>query len=148
MRRRGFLHAQSAFLGFALFGKALRALAEWNAKAFDATTEAEALAKFFGGRPIEPSAEINVDVLDLVEDGAFVPVQVTTTLPRPRSITLLAAKNPHPLIAHFELGSRCGAAIATRIKVAEPADIIGVVESGDRLYSARRFVKVIAGGCG
>lgn len=148
MRRRGFLHALSAALGLGLLGRAWRAFARWNETAFAATTESEALTEFFGGRAIEPSAEIAIEVLDLVEDGAVVPVRITTTLPAPRSITVLAAKNPNPLIAHFELGPRCGPALATRIKVAEPADIIGVVESGDRLYSARRFVTVIAGGCG
>lgn len=148
MRRRSFLHAVSAVAGLGLLCNALRAFAEWNAKAFAAASEAEALTEFFGGRPIQASDAIDVEVLDLVEDGAVVPVQLRTTLPGAQSITLLVQKNPNPLIAHFALGAKCRPMIATRIKVAEPSDVIGVVEADGKLYSARKFVKVMEGGCG
>ena len=148
MQRRGFLHTVSLAAGLGLLCNALRVFAVWNEKAFTAKSETQALSEFFGGRAIQSSDAIAIEVLDLIEDGAVVPVQVRTTLPRAQSITLLVQKNPNPLIAHFALGERCLPAIATRIKVAEPTDVIAVVESEAKLYSARKFVKVMEGGCG
>ena len=148
MHRRNFLHTLAVAAGSGLFCNAWRAFAAWNEKAFAAKSETGALAEFFGGRAIQPSDAVAIDVLDLIEDGAVVPVQVGTTLPQAQSITLLVEKNPNPLIAHFELGKRCRPTIATRIKVAEPSDLIAVVESEGKLYSARKFVKVMEGGCG
>ena len=54
----------------------------------------------------------------------------------------------NPLIAHFDLSPQCKAFIATRIKVGAPSDIIAIVQSGDKLYSKRKFIEVIEGGCG
>lgn len=123
-------------------------LAGWNAEAFTARTPGDAIAKFFGADPIIQSEQIHVEIQDLVEDGAFVPVQVDSAVAGTRSITLFAEKNPNPLIAHFDLGAVCRPRVATRIKVAEPSDIIAVVRADGGLFSARKYVEVIEGGCG
>ena len=119
-----------------------------NRDAFSAKTESDALSSFFDDQQIEPSDAIAIDVHDVVENGAVVPVRITTTLPGVDSITILASKNPNPLIASFNLGPECTAFIATRIKVAEPSEIVAVVSSQGKLFSARKYVEVIAGGCG
>jgi sulfur-oxidizing protein SoxY len=38
--------------------------------------------------------------------------------------------------------------VSTRIKMAKTADVVAVVKSGDKLYSAAKSVKVTIGGCG
>ena len=119
-----------------------------NTGAFTAETHADALAQLFPGQSITPSTEIGIDVHDVIENGAFVPVNIHTGLEDVRSISVLADKNPNPLIAKFNLAPECNGYIATRIKVAEPSHIIAVVEAGDKLYSASKFVEVVAGGCG
>ena len=78
----------------------------------------------------------------------FVPVSIETSLPGVSSISVLADKNPNPLIARFNLTPPCQGFIATRLKVAEPSNIVAVVESDGKLYSARKFIEVVAGGCG
>lgn len=151
--RRSFLKitlTATAMLAAGMSGllKPLTAFARGDRTAFAAVTEAEALAAFFPDRQIDPSPAIEIGVHDVIENGAYVPVKVTTTLPEVSSITLLVEKNPNPLIASFNLSPECSGFIATRIKVGEPSDIIAVVESRGKLYSTRKFVEVIAGGCG
>lgn len=151
--RRSFLRRGAGLLAL-LIGAAAgglhprRSYAARNNTAFTAETEAEALAALFPGRAPVDSAAIDIKVEDVVENGAVVPLAVTADLSGVESITLLVAQNPNPLIAKFNLGPGCEAFIATRIKVGEPSDIIAVVEAGGGLYRARRFVKVIVGGCG
>lgn len=116
--------------------------------AFAARRPELALELLFGDRPMEHSDRVRLDIADLAEDGAVVPVQVETDLEQVSSITLVATKNPVPLVARFELDGVLEPSIATRIKLAESAEVVAVVEAGDRLYAARRFVTVTAGGCG
>lgn len=126
----------------------LLALAERNSKAFAAETEKDALAELFPGQEVVTSDAIHIEAHDVIENGAVVPLSITTKLPAAESITILVEKNPNPIIARFNLGPGCSGFIATRIKVAQPSDIIAIVQSQGRLYSARKFVEVIVGGCG
>lgn len=143
------LMAGSALLaGLGSFLKPLVAFAERNSAAFSAETEAEAIAKFFPDQNITPSDAITISVHDLVENGAVVPVEINTSLPETSSITILVEKNPNPLIANFDLSPECSGFIATRIKMAESADIVAVIKSQGKLFSARKYVEVIEGGCG
>ena len=128
--------------------KPLVAFAARNKAAFSAETETDALAAFYPGEEIAASDAIEIGVHDVVENGAVVPVEIKTTLPDVKSITILVEKNPNPLIASFNLSPECSGIIATRIKVAEPSDILAVVRSNGKLFSARKFVEVVAGGCG
>lgn len=122
--------------------------AKRNANAFQAETERDALAQLFPGQEVLPSEEITIGAHDLVENGAVVPISIETSLPDISSISVLADKNPNPLVAKFNLTPPCRGFIATRLKVAEPSNIVAVVESGGKLYSARKFIEVVAGGCG
>lgn len=128
--------------------KPLTVFAARNREAFSAKSESEAVSAYFPGQGIKPSDAIDIGVHDVVENGAYVPVNITTKLPGVNSITILVEKNPNPLIASFNLGPECTGFIATRIKMAEPSNIIAIVRSQNRLFSARKYVDVIAGGCG
>jgi len=151
--RRSFIRRSLCLLtlfttGIAGILKPLVAFAARNSKAFTAETEADALATLFPDQKVEDSKAVLIEVHDVVENGAVVPLNITTELPGATSITILVEKNPNPLIAKFNLGPDCAGFIATRIKVAQPSNIIAVVESRGKLYSTRKFVKVITGGCG
>ncbi len=128
--------------------KPLFAFADWNVDAFSAETEVDALAEFFHGIKVTPSDAITIGAHDLVENGAVVPVKVKTDLPNVESITILVEKNPNPLIANFNLSPACAGFIATRIKVGEPSTITAIVKSDGKLFSTKKFVEVIEGGCG
>ena len=151
--RRSFIKRSACLLAMFMTGmagilKPLLAFAERNSKAFTAETEADAMAALFPDRKVEDSHAVQIDVHDVVENGAVVPLSITTDITAVESITILVAKNPNPLIAKFNLGPESSGFIATRIKVAEPSDIIAVVEAQGKLYSTRKFVEVITGGCG
>jgi sulfur-oxidizing protein SoxY len=128
--------------------KPLTVFAARNQTAFSSKTETDAIAAFFPGEQITASDAIEIGVHDVIENGAVVPVEISTKLPAVESITILVEKNPNPLIASFNFSPECSGIIATRIKVAEPSDIIAVVRSNGKLFSTRKFVEVVAGGCG
>ena len=72
---------------------------------------------------------------------------MTTTLTGVQSIALLVEKNAKPLSGIFHLGKRMKPEVSIRVKVGESGEIIAVVKAGDKLYSARKAVKVTIGGC-
>ena len=123
-------------------------LAAWDATAFKAESVGDALKAGTGIDAVSDSAEITMDVPDNPENGAVVPVAVTTTLAGVESIALLVEKNVRPLCGVFYPGKRMKPEISIRVKVGESSDVIAVVKAGDRLYSARQAVKVTIGGCG
>ena len=138
-------------IAFPVLGSLLRsaaALAEWNVDAFAAQTEREAIDVFFPNREIIPSDAIKIGVHEVIENGAVVPIKLDADLPAVQSISIFVEHNPNPLIAHFDLSPECKGFIATRIKIGQPSDIIAIVQSEGKLYSKRKFVEVVEGGCG
>ena len=122
-------------------------LAAWDAGAFKAESVADALKAGTGSDDMMDSAEVKMDVPESPENGAVVPVAVSTTLSGVQSIALLVEKNPRPLCGVFYPGKRTKPAVSIRVKVGESADVIAVIKAGDKLYSARQAVKVTIGGC-
>ncbi len=123
-------------------------LAAWNNAAFEAKELPDALNALLGGADLTESAEIAVKAPDIAENGAVVPVTITSTIPGAESISIIASNNPVPLVANFILGKGATGFAATRIKMGKTGDVIAVVKVGDKLYSAKKEVKVTIGGCG
>ncbi len=121
-------------------------LAEWNATAFKAKTQEDVLAAI-GGTATD-SGEIVVNAPDIAENGAVVPVKVTSKIAGTESIAILATGNNNPLTSIYTLGAGAEAYASMRIKMAKSADVIGIVKAGGKLYSAKKQVKVTIGGCG
>jgi sulfur-oxidizing protein SoxY len=101
-----------------------------------------------GADNAEESGEINIKAPDIAENGAVVPVTVSTTLPDVESIAIIAANNPVPLIANFNLMDGAEGFVSSRIKMGKSGDVIAVVKSGGKLYRTGKEVKVTIGGCG
>lgn len=153
MKRRLFLKASVATgaVGMAVTAGLLTprtVLAAWNAAAFGSETVADALKAGMGSDALTDSAEIMLDIPKNPENGAVVPVAVTTTLSGVESIALLVDKNTKPLCGIFYPGKRMKPAMSIRVKVGESANIIAVMKSGGKLYSAKQAVTVTIGGCG
>jgi sulfur-oxidizing protein SoxY len=153
MKRRLFLKASlaSGVVGMAVGAGLLTprsVLAAWNSEAFGAESVADALKAGMGSDAVTESAEIKLEIPKNPENGAVVPVAATTTLAGVESIALLVDKNAKPLCGIFYPGKRTKPAISIRVKVGESADIICVMKSGGKLYSAKQAVKVTVGGCG
>lgn len=123
-------------------------MAAWPKSAFEAKSVDEALTASFGSSQAAASEQIKVKAPDIAENGAVVPVTVSTDLAGVESITVLAAENGSPMAAKFELGAGAQGFVSTRIKMAKTSDVVAVVKTGDGLHSARKSVKVTIGGCG
>ena len=123
-------------------------LAAWPDSAFTAKSTADAIGALFGGQASEASGEIEIKAPDIAENGAVVPVTVSSNLPGVEAISVLADKNATPLTASFEIPQGTEAYVSTRIKMAKTGDVIALVKAGGKVYSARKNVKVTIGGCG
>jgi sulfur-oxidizing protein SoxY len=137
-------------LGNPLFGLT-PALAAANDKypeaAFKAKSEADAIKALYG-KTAEPSDKVKMDAPEIAENGAVVPISVTTTLADVTSISFLVSENPVALVASYKIPAGTLPSVANRIKMARTSNVIVVVEAGGKLYSASKEVKVTVGGCG
>ena len=122
-----------------------QALADWNSAGFNATKAADALAAIGAGSAVD-SKDITVKAPDIAENGAVVPVEVTTTLPNVESIAILSEKNTNPLVSQYTLTDFDGF-LSTRIKMGATANVRAVVKAGGKYYTAAKEVKVTVGGC-
>jgi len=123
-------------------------IAAWNEKAFHAKSIDDALTAAMGSASNSASDTIKIKAPDIAENGAVVPVSVSSDMADVESIALLAEGNASPLVATFMLGEGAVADVSTRIKMGKTSDVIAVVKSGGKLHSARKSVKVTIGGCG
>jgi sulfur-oxidizing protein SoxY len=152
--RRLVLQGAGAIALFGLGDLALSpqpALAAANDKypedAFKAKGDADAVKALYG-KAHEPSDKVKLDAPEIAENGAVVPISVTTTLTDVTSISFLVSENPNALAASYVIPDGTVPAIANRLKMAKTCNVIAIVESGGKLYSATKEVKVTVGGCG
>ena len=153
MKRRTFLKGSVAVgvVGTAVSAGLLtprQVLAAWPKSAFEATTVDAALDALAGSHQLEGSDKISIRAPDIAENGAVVPVSITTSIPDVESISILAEKNASPLTASFILGQGAEGFVSTRIKMGKTSSVIAVVKAGGKLYSTGKEVKVTIGGCG
>jgi len=126
----------------------LKALAaQWNAKAFDETRFPDAL-KSVGALDLIESDQIELKTPEIAENGAIVPMQVTSNIPETEKIYVFAEKNPQPLVASYTFLQGVQPFFATRIKMGESAKVHVVVLAGGKHYTVSRDVTVTIGGCG
>lgn len=120
----------------------------YNKAAFEAKNLADVL-KALGAAPAQDSKDISLDAPELSENGASVPVAVSTALPGVKRLLLLVPKNPFALAAAVTLGEAAEARLALRIKMNQTADVLAVALLADgRTLVARREVRITIGGCG
>jgi sulfur-oxidizing protein SoxY len=145
--RRMFLKGAAALAALAAWPRALLAAA-WPDKAFAATEASEAMSALLGTDQATPSDQIAMKVPEIAENGAVVPVTVSTTLENVDSISIVVPKNPRPLAATFEIMPGTLPDVSSRIKMGETSDVIAVVKTDTGLFRASKEVKVTIGGCG
>jgi sulfur-oxidizing protein SoxY len=119
----------------------------WNKPAFESKAVAEVL-KLMGAAGAAESRDIVITAPDIAENGAVVPVEVTSRIPGTDFISIIAEKNPFPLAASIEISNGAEPYTYVRIKMGETANVRAVVRAGGRYYTAVKEVKVTVGGCG
>jgi sulfur-oxidizing protein SoxY len=104
--------------------------------------------KLLYGRSVEPSDKIKLDAPEIAENGAVVPISVSTSLADVTSIAFVVPENPNVLAAYYKIPQGTMPNVANRLKMAKTSKVIVIVESGGKLFSATKEVKVTVGGCG
>ena len=122
--------------------------AAWTQPAFEAKSLAEAAKALGGGAPVE-SKDVVVSGPDIAENGAVVPVGVSTSLPGVKRLALMVEKNPNTLAAVFDVSDAVDANFNTRVKMGQSSNVYAVAFMGDgKVLFAQKEVKVTLGGCG
>jgi len=131
-------------------GLPVRVWAKNVAMAKDSGTDSleQAIAREIGDRKPVESDDISLEIPQIAEDGAVVPISVEGRLAHVESILIFVEKNPTPLAAHFRFDRSMDAFASLHIKMNESCDVIVVVKAGGEFFSARKKVKVVVGGCG
>ncbi len=153
MQRRSFLKGTLAgsAIGAAVSAGLLTpraVLAAWPKNAFEAKSVGDALSALHGSSDAADSGDIKIKAPDIAENGAVVPITVDTSLGNVESISVIAEKNPVPLVASYDMGPSAEGYVSMRIKMGKTSDVVAVVKSGGKLFRAAKEVKVTIGGCG
>jgi sulfur-oxidizing protein SoxY len=135
------------YLGFGSIPALAAANDKYPDDAFKQKSDADAIKALYG-KTAEASDKVKLDAPEIAENGAVVPIAVTTTLGDVTSISFFVSENPNALAASYVIPAGTMPTIANRLKMAKTCNVIAIVESGGKLYSATKEVKVTVGGCG
>ncbi len=127
--------------------QALAQQTSWNKAAFDAKNLADAV-KALGGSGVSESKDITITGPDIAENGAVVPVGVSSKVPGTQAVYILVEKNPNMVAAGFNIPAGTEANVSTRIKMGQSSNIVGLVKANNQFFMASKEVKVTLGGCG
>ena len=124
------------------------AQAAYNSAAFEIKTMAE-LVKSLGGSAPTESKDVTITGPDIAENGAVVPIGVSSALPGVKRLLVLVEKNPSVLSAMFDVSDAVEANFTTRVKMGQSSNVMAVAMMADgKVLFAQKEVKVTLGGCG
>jgi sulfur-oxidizing protein SoxY len=131
----------------ALLLKPWAAFAAWNKEAFGAKTAPDAL-KSLGVSGTAPSADVVIDAPEIAENGAVVPIEITSKVPGTKTILVVIDKNPFPLVGKFDFLEGALPFVKVNVKMGETSDVRVIAQAGGKNYQATKNIKVTIGGCG
>jgi sulfur-oxidizing protein SoxY len=146
-QRRNLMQFTAIFALMASAGLISEAQAEeWNKAAFEGKSLDEVFKALGTGAP-EKSSLLQMNAPDIAENGAVVPIAITTTL-KTQQIAILVEKNPSTLAAQFFIPAGTEPYVSTRIKMAQTSNVYALIKSDGRWLMASKEIKVTLGGCG
>lgn len=108
-----------------------------------------------GGNQMAGSGKVTIDLPEIAENGATVPITVTVDSPMTdadhvKQIHVFAEGNPSPEVITFNLGPANGKAeVGTRMRLGKTQNVVvAAVMSDGSVHSNKKEVKVTIGGCG
>jgi sulfur-oxidizing protein SoxY len=111
----------------------------WNKNAFEAKTM---------DAPAQSKDIAFVSTPDIAENGAVVPIGITSSIPKTESIAILIEKNPNMLAASFDIPAGTDPSVGTRVKMGQSSNVYALVKADGKYYVASKEIKVTLGGCG
>ncbi len=152
MNRRNFIKNSMLFAGTLAVAPSLvitkEAYAAWPKKSFDIKDLTESVSSVYGHNNLEESSQVKLKAPEIAENGAIVPINVSTTLNNVDSIMIFVENNPQPLSSGYQLTVLAEPSIGTRLKMGKTSNVMAAVKSGDKVYTSTQEVKVTIGGCG
>ena len=119
---------------------------EWNKAAFEGKS-LDDVFKILGAGSPDKSAAITLNAPDIAENGAVVPVGITTST-KTEQMAILVEKNPSALAAQFFIPAGTEPFVTTRIKMGQTSNVYGLVKADGKWLMTVKEVKVTLGGCG
>jgi len=120
--------------------------ASWNKAAFDAKSAVDALKSI--GAANTQQGDITIEAPQIAENGAVVPIEITSKIPGTTALAVLIEKNPFPLAGQFRFMDGALPFVKVNVKMGESSIVRVVAEAGGKYYTATKEVKVTIGGCG
>lgn len=150
MERRKFIGFGFSAVTVAALGTVAQAnILTEHGKAFEAKKVDGALNSLYGSTKATEDDKANLKVPDIAENGAAVPITVSSSLENVKTMAVLIDGNPRPLAVAWEVPAGTIAEFSTRIKMRQTANVTLVVEDNDgKLHTMTKQVKVTIGGCG
>ena len=149
MDRRSILKAagtiSAAAAAVAAFPRAV--FAAYSEKAFKNPKIEDSLNELFGGNATTPSGDVKLKAPDIAENGAVVPIEVSTSM-KADKIAFMVKENPNPLAIVADIPAGTEAMMKTRVRMGKTTQVTAIVSSNGKLYTASKEVKVTIGGCG
>jgi sulfur-oxidizing protein SoxY len=141
-------------LGLGLGAAASMTMNGAGSPALAANDTGEVIQKFTGGKtPVE--SLVNLDLPEIAENGATVPMTVSVDSPMTeqsyvKEVLVLADENPNAEVAVFRFSPLGGVAeVNTRIRLGGTQHVIAIARMNDgSFYMASKAIKVTVGGCG
>ena len=137
-----------------LVASALTLLAAWAARPAAARQDSAFQARSLDAamKALQLPAATNaddmiIDVPELAENGANVPVEITVNLPHVERLLVLGDRNLFPLLADITVLPRTRPWFELKVKLAETSNVRVLALADGRLFQARRQVRVVLGGC-
>ena len=100
-----------------------------------------------GSEDAVDSADIVLKAPVQAENGAVVPIKVSTSVPV-ESIAIIVENNPLPLVLAATLGAGANGVLSGRIKMGKTSNVIAYAKTANGVIKTSQEVKVTVGGCG
>lgn len=104
--------------------------------------------QLFAGQTLTDSDSISLQLPENAEDGASVPMLISSELDNIDRLYVLVEKNPTPLILQAELQTNALLYLTSRIKMAESCQVWVIIRQDGQYWQTRQWVNVMKGGCG
>ena len=102
--------------------------ADWDKTAF-AAKSLEDVVKALGGDKFAVSADVAISGPDIAENGAVVPVTVSSKAANTEYMAILVEKNPSALSAGFNIPAGTAAEVGTRVKMGATSNVHALVKT-------------------
>ena len=120
----------------------------WNKSAFETKSLDDTMKALGGGTPAASKDIAFFSTPDIAENGAVVPIGITSNVPKTESIAILVEKNPNMLAAVFDIPAGTEPSLSTRIKMGQTSNVYALVKADGKYHVASKEIKVTLGGCG